>query len=202
MNRNTLLWGLLTILFAAIIVYSFSGGEPRAEYIERIAEQRAAKDNYFEKNDQSPFVSNNIPFQGLNYYAPDPDYRVTAQISKVNNNTAVELITNDNVQKEYIPYGYAEFKLKGKNHKLLLFEMGDEYKDKLFLPFADETSARETYGAGRYLDIDKPTGNTVIIDFNQAYNPYCAYVDNYSCPFPPKENILDIEIKAGEKTYQ
>jgi Uncharacterized conserved protein len=90
------------------------------------------------------------------------------------------------------------------NNRVLILEFiqSGSYRGTLFLPFADETSADETYGAGRYLDLKKtPGASTMVLDFNKAYNPYCAYSDNFSCPFPPKENILKVAIKAGEKSY-
>jgi hypothetical protein len=86
-------------------------------------------------------------------------------------------------------------------NKLLLLEMEKPFQNKLFIPFADETSANQTYGAGRYLEADKPNGNIVALDFNLAYNPYCAYSEEYSCPFPPPENLLSVAIEAGEKKY-
>jgi uncharacterized protein (DUF1684 family) len=76
------------------------------------------------------------------------------------------------------------------------------FRGKLFLAFGDETSARETYGAGRYLDVQKvPGSKTITLDFNKAYNPYCAYNETFSCPLPPQENLLQVAIKAGEQTY-
>jgi uncharacterized protein (DUF1684 family) len=103
----------------------------------------------------------------------------------------------------FIKYGYATFKLKDKSHKLLLLLQlnNEDEKDKLFLPFTDKTNGFETYGGGRYLDLDLEKDDQLIIDFNFAYNPFCAYNDNYTCPVPPAENQLDIEIKAGEKEY-
>jgi uncharacterized protein (DUF1684 family) len=101
-------------------------------------------------------------------------------------------------------YAYAEFDLGGFHNKLLILEgIGiGPVRGKLFLAFGDATSAGETYGAGRYLDIAKAPGSkTVLLDFNQAYNPYCAYTDKFSCPLPPVENLLEIAVKAGEKTY-
>ena len=73
--------------------------------------------------------------------------------------------------------------------------------DQLFLPFIDKTSGNETYGAGRYIDLDFPINKEIIVDFNKAYSPYCAYTDAYSCPFPPRSNQLDVAIEAGEKAY-
>ena len=80
--------------------------------------------------------------------------------------------------------------------------MTAEYEDYLFLPFTDKTNGDSSYGGGRYLDLKLPEGDSIIIDFNQAYNPYCAYNDKYSCPVPPKSNNLDIEVLAGVKTFK
>jgi hypothetical protein len=86
--------------------------------------------------------------------------------------------------------------------EISLLEAFPEYKDLLFIPFKDLTNGRESYGGGRYIDIKNPAGKSAIIDFNLAYNPSCAYgSDKYSCPIPPKENFLQVKIKAGEKTY-
>ena len=116
----------------------------------------------------------------------------------------VVLATNDGKEQRFIEYAYAEFDLDGYHHKLLILEVADmgPFKGKLFFAFGDETSADETYGAGRYLDLEKvPGASTITLDFNKAYNPYCAYTANYSCPLPPSQNLLRIPIKAGEKIY-
>jgi uncharacterized protein (DUF1684 family) len=108
------------------------------------------------------------------------------------------------MEKKYLEYAFAEFELNNVVCKLLILEIADnsEYRGTLFLPFADETSAKETYGAGRYLELKKTPGATsVTLDFNAAYNPYCAYADNFSCPFPPKQNFLKTAVRAGEKKY-
>jgi uncharacterized protein (DUF1684 family) len=114
------------------------------------------------------------------------------------------LPTSDGEEKQYKEYAYAEFSLDGEKNKLLILEIIDvgPYRGTLFLAFADATSANETYGAGRYLDLKKVPGATsVTLDFNKAYNPYCAYSDKFSCPFPPKENVLKVAVKAGEKSF-
>ena len=107
---------------------------------------------------------------------------------------------------EYVKYGEAHFSLDGKNFVLNLFQNTAETKvgeaDYLFLPFTDLTSGVDTYGGGRYIDQKIPEGNSIIIDFNQSYNPYCAYNPRYSCPIPPPENDLLIEIMAGVKDFK
>src|SRR5258706_16232832 len=116
----------------------------------------------------------------------------------------IVLPTSDGKEKRYLEYAFVEFELNDVPSKLLILEIVDDgqYRGALFLAFADSTSATETYGAGRYLDLKKTPGATSItLDFNEAYNPYCAYSDNFSCPFPPKENILKTAVRAGEKKY-
>jgi hypothetical protein len=140
----------------------------------------------------------------LNYYPADIRYRVTADLTPIMNKKTVTLATNDGKEQRYIQYATAEFDLDGYHNKLLILEVLDSgpFQGKLFLAFGDATSTVETYGAGRYLDVNKvPGSNTITLDFNKAYNPYCAYVEKYSCPFPPSENLLLVGIKAGEKIY-
>ena len=190
---------------ATIIYYSISGGESLEEYTAIILKEREEK-NLFLKNDTgSPFnMDSTIKFTALNYYAPDLKYKVTADIMPISPKKVIVLPTSDGIEKKYLEYAYAEFKLEGKENKLLILEVMDAgpYKGTLFLAFADETSADETYGAGRYIDLKKvPGATTLTIDFNKAYNPYCAYSDGFSCPFPPKENVLAVKVRAGEKSY-
>jgi len=113
------------------------------------------------------------------------------------------LATSDGQEKKYLEYAHAEFELNNTVCRLLILEIVDgDYRGTLFLAFADSTSANETYGAGRYLDLKKtPGASSITLDFNNAYNPYCAYSDNFSCPFPPKENVLKTAVRAGEKKY-
>ena len=152
----------------------------------------------------SPFAGSKGMFQGLRYFSPDLKYKINAELEPIENKKMIVLPTSDGLEKKYLEHAYAEFKLDGVLHRLLILEITDEgpYRGTLFLAFADETSTRETYGAGRYLELKKiPGASSVILDFNKAYNPYCAYSNNFSCPFPPKENVLKVAIKAGEKSY-
>jgi len=202
--KSILIIGIV-IALVAILYYSFTGNENSEAYITRIQKMREEKDNDMRTAPDSPFASDSThSFKGLTYYPVDAAYRIQARLTKVEQPKTVSLPTSDNKEKSYLEYAYAEFELQGVSSKLLILEIMDmgPYRGTLFLAFADQTSATETYGAGRYLDIKKVPGSTsVLLDFNEAYNPYCAYNDNFSCPFPPKENILNIRIEAGEKTY-
>ncbi len=148
-------------------------------------------------SEDSPFEGQ--AFDSLNYYPPDLTYRIVARFEAPENASIITLGTNDGKNEDYLTYGFAEFKLDGKSQRLRILENVEE--EKLFIPFGDETSAEETYGAGRYLDIEHHGSRTIVLDFNRAYNPYCAYVDNFTCPLPPPENLLTVAIRAGEKTY-
>ncbi|MBA4144910.1 MAG: hypothetical protein C0523_04045 [Cytophaga sp.] len=197
---------LIVIVIAGVLIYSFSSGSESAEqYISEIKKERAEKDNFMKKDEGSPFVQDStIAFSPLHYFEPDVKYRVNASIEPVQNKKMVVLATSDGKEKKYMEYAYARFKLNGVESKLLILEIVDmgPYKGTLFLAFADETSAKETYGAGRYLDLKKvPGAATLLLDFNKAYNPYCAYSEKFSCPFPPSENIVKVAIAAGEKTF-
>lgn len=197
---------ILIIIVAAVVAgfyYSFTGSDTSEAYVARIEQVRTEKDNSFRSGDDSPF-GDSIEFTGLHYFPIDARYRVNARLTEINPKKPVVLPTSDGREKSYLEYAYAEFTLDGVQNKLLILEIMDmgPYRGTLFLAFADKTSANETYGAGRYLDVKKVPGATSItLDFNEAYNPYCAYNDTYSCPFPLKENVLAVEIKAGEKTY-
>ncbi len=196
---------MIAIVVAAItLIYSFTGQDDTA-YITKIQKQREEKDRFMRTASDSPFAKNVAEYTGLNWFAPDKKFLVKAKLVAVENKKAVVLPTSDGKTKRYMEYAYAEFKLDGKEHRLLILEIIDmgPYKGTLFLAFGDQTSARETYGAGRYLDVKKTRGqNSITLDFNEAYNPYCAYNDNFSCPLPPQENLLSIAINAGEKNYK
>ncbi len=196
---------IIAILATLMIIYfSLSpSGTSDKHYASAILKERVDKDDYMKNSDESPFTDKSA-FTGLKYFEPDPKYKVTARLKPVENKKVVVLATSTGEERHYLEYAWAEFELDGVEHKLLILEvmaMGPT-RGSLFLGFADETSAKETYGAGRYLDIKKvPGAGSITLDFNKAYNPYCAYTDNYSCPFPPRENLLPIAVLAGEKNY-
>lgn len=197
-TRIALIIGLLTVIIFSL--YSLLLTSEVGDYAETINTERAEKDIWLSNDFNSPFVVTNTPFRRLRYYDPESDYKVRAKFIAAVSNDTVTLITNTGENQRYEIFGSALFEIDGISCILKLLHK--EGSEQLFLPFIDETSGNETYGAGRYIDLDFPINDEIIIDFNKAYSPYCAYTELYSCPFPPRSNILAVAIEAGEKTYQ
>ena len=189
--------GLITIIILS--VYTIMLSTKVDDYSRELLGQRTTKDVWFSNDFESPFLKTNTPFQRLNYFPPNQEFIITANFIKNNNADSVSLITNLGEAQAYLIYGTASFNVNDIECvlQLLYLDSGGE----LFIPFMDNTSGQSTYGAGRYLEAPIPTGDKIILDFNNAYNPYCAYVEGFSCPFPPKSNILKVAIESGEKTY-
>lgn len=204
MKRSNLIIFAGLVAVIALIIYSLQGGKSAADYLSYIEKDRKDKEEYLKSGEGSPFVRDNIPFEGLKYFPANEKFNIKAKLESIEEKKVILLGTSDNKEQKYLEYAYAIFELDGVKNKLLILEsmeMGPQ-RGQLFLAFADETSGIETYGAGRYLDVKKVPGATSVeLDFNLAYNPYCAYSDSFSCPFPPKENILTVAILAGEKNY-
>ncbi|WP_018630081.1 DUF1684 domain-containing protein [Niabella aurantiaca] len=143
------------------------------------------------------------------FFPVDESYRVTARFTKETNSTWMPVATSSGKPKQYRIYGWLEFTLAGSKQKLALYQsqfllQQKVYADYLFLPFKDATNGKESYATGRYLDLKTTDirNGQLILDFNKAYNPYCAYVsEGYSCPVPPRENHLKIAINAGEQQF-
>lgn len=203
--KRSILWVLAILLAISSFVYfSISTGPSPEEYAAAIQADRQLKEEFLANGSESPFKNAPKPFQGLSYFPPDPKYRVTADLEPIREKRVRQLITNTGEYERYLDYAWASFELDGNACRLLILEVMDmgPNRGKLFLAFADETSAKETYGGGRFMDLKKVAAATTIeLDFNQAYNPYCAYNHNYSCPLPPPENLLKVPIPAGEKVY-
>lgn len=155
----------------------------------------------------SPLMSEDLKnFKSLEFFPINSKYFVKAKFERAKNEKVFEMKTTGTRTPKYIKYGTLYFNLNGSAHKLNVYQnielsKSEQYKDYLFLPFSDLTSGKESYIGGRYIELKIPKGNTMAIDFNQAYNPYCAYNHKYSCPLVPLENDLKTEIKAGVKTF-
>lgn len=162
---------------------------------------RTQKDQYFKTSNDSPIPAQlKAVFEGLEYYPPDWNFRFEGPVIRYPNPSKFQIITTSGIWRDAIKFGYIRFLLAGKEFKLEVYRLLDlQEKNLLFIPFVDANVGKETYPAGRYIDlVEKPDGRYVI-DFNAAYNPSCAYGGDYPCPVTPKENHLPIAIPAGEK---
>ncbi|TDU42697.1 hypothetical protein BXY82_0090 [Gelidibacter sediminis] len=146
-------------------------------------------------------------FTGLDFFKFDSAYVVQATFKRTEDEKPFKMKTTTDRLATYVKYGEVSFTLHGATYQLNVYQDQDllndeEYEDYLFLPFLDHTNGEETYGAGRYIDLSIPEGNVITIDFNTAYNPYCAYNEKYSCPIVPRVNYVDAEVRAGVKDYK
>ena len=166
---------------------------------------RRQKDKFFKESDESPLLSDDKAlFAGLHYYPVNPEFRVVATLVAEAHPGIFKVQTTTGDFKEYTRLGRLEFHLGGQPYSLTAFmPPSDEplHGNRIFVPFRDKTSAKDTYGAGRYIDLNKKAGDEYLLDFNRAYSPFCAYSPYYSCPLPPGENNLPVEILAGEKMF-
>ncbi|MHA2502297.1 MAG: DUF1684 domain-containing protein [Candidatus Kariarchaeaceae archaeon] len=169
-------------------------------YSAQIQRDRTDKDRFFEKSPHSP-LSHHLRhnFQGLEYYPVSEDYRFELPLVPHDEIETVEMDTSDGKIKYFDRVGYLEFDSGAGPTKIQVYQ-SHQNRQNYFIPFRDKTSGKETYGAGRYLDVESH-GGVFELDFNKAYNPMCAYSDAYSCPFPPMENWLEVPIEAGEKNF-
>jgi uncharacterized protein (DUF1684 family) len=204
MKRSNILLLVAIAGIITLIIYSLQGGQPSENYTAEIEKERKDKDEFMKSDKGSPFQVDSLEFHGLNYFPIDPKFNIKAKLVHIEKKKVVILGTSDGKQQKYLEYAHAIFNMDGVENKLLILEVMDmgPQRGKLFLAFADATSSAETYGAGRYLDVKKVhAASSIQLDFNLAYNPYCAYTDSFTCPFPPKENVLAIAVRAGEMNY-
>lgn len=168
-----------------------------------ILEYRREKDQAFRNEADSPIPQEERHnFLGLKYYEPDPAYYVPTKLVPPPEPTQSKMPTSDGDERVFEVAGTFSFKAAG-HHGMLTVYRQDNADNSLFIPFKDTTAPTETYGAGRYLDLPwRPPNSFLFLDFNLAYNPYCAYNDDFSCPFPPRENWLPFPVRSGEKKYR
>lgn len=203
------LWLLLLCLGVLLTVIACDSSRPnRLETLrhkKEVLEARHDKDRFFKTSRNSPLLDQQQwKFTALSYFPVDMAYRVTARYQSLAKPLEFKIRTSTGHERLYRTVGRLDFTLSDKPLTLFAYqEQGEEAPvgDALFIPFTDLTSGTESYGGGRYLDVEKPTGESVALDFNLAYNPYCAYNHNFSCPIPPAENHLDVPIRAGEMPF-
>lgn len=169
------------------------------EHAARIGSMRKDKDQWFRYAADSP-IEDRASFAGLSYFPVDPALRFRVKLVRHARPRAIVMQTSDGAVREYSNVGHFEVTVEGANVQVQAYQAPGA--DAIFVPFRDRTSGKETYGAGRYLDLHPiAPGDEFDLDLNLAYNPMCAYSDAFSCPFPPPENWLPVAVRAGEKSY-
>ena len=203
MKQKHILTLLVGVVILIAVTYTLTSTESPEAYQGKIEAERERQFKFIRFNAESPLSDEQKQaFTKLNFYPIDPAYKVKALMVPIENKKVREVPLTDGSKERYIEHSYAEFELGGKKQKLLLLQSMDEPdKRNFFLAFADETSGLETYGGGRYINARQDGKTSITLDFNLAYNPYCAYNPDYACPLPPKENLMDIAIPVGEKNY-
>lgn len=170
-----------------------------------VLQARRERDRAFKYDPQSPIPEEaRIRFQGLDYFPLNPGLRFQVKLNRYPVPERIRMATNTGEVREGLKYGYFEFRVQEEVCRLQVYRLDDDANPRqpyLFIPFRDATTGKETYGAGRYLDLRENTSGTYDLDFNRAYSPSCAYGGDFSCPIPPEENRLSIPIRAGEKIY-
>jgi hypothetical protein len=190
--------------FLFLILSLFLNAQTEKENIATIKKfQKELNEEYLNPK-ETPLRGDNLKnFKKHPFFPINLKYRVTANFVKTENPVPFELPTSSGRFQKYREYGKAEFEIDGKKYVLTIYqnlrliEM-EKYKDHLFLPFRDLTNEKETYGGGKYMDLKIPSGNEIVLDFNQSYQPFCAYnAFDYNCPIVPEENKLPVRIEAG-----
>lgn len=204
MKSSHLLFILASLVVLAAVAYMFTAAESPEDYREKIETERERQFKYIRFNAESPLTEEQKRgLKSLKFYAIDPAYRVKARLLPIEIKKVREVPLTDGSTERYLEHSWAEFELGGKTNKVLLLQsLSESDMRNFFLAFADETSGKETYGGGRYLNVRQDGKNSITIDFNLAFNPYCAYNPDFACPLPPRENILGIAIRVGEKNYE
>ena len=176
--------------------------------IKGILDHREQLNNTFKNPETSPLPDRyRKDFETLDFFPRDTTYIVKATLVRTPDGLPFLMPTTTNEQEREVVYGIVYFQLNGIDHRLEIYQneelkLKQGFEDYLFLPFTDQTNGEETYGGGRYIDLRVPQTDTMTIDFNRAYNPYCAYNKKYSCPIVPRVNHLDTKVLAGLKDFE
>ncbi len=166
--------------------------------MSELTDYRAEKDEFFRRHPQSPLTpEQRNGFVGLQYFPENEALRLEVQVEPLKDEQPMQMQTSTGGVQTYIRYGRFKFQVDGQDAELTIYQNEHGY----FLPFVDSLAGKETYPAGRYMEPESLPGNHFFVDFNLAYNPYCAYNEMWSCPITPPENRLKVPIRAGEKLF-
>jgi hypothetical protein len=194
----------LLVLFSLLLILNC---ENKKRYDKSFTPFQKEMNEFFKDASISPLKEKDLKnFKGLDFFAFDSSYVVNAALTRTPEEKSFKMKTTTDRLPEYIKYGIVTFDLFNKSYSLNIYRNLDiinneGYQDYLFLPFLDDTNGFESYGGGRYIDLDIPKGDNLVIDFNSAYNPYCVYDEKYSCPIVPRDNYLSIKINVGVKAF-
>lgn len=178
------------------------GSREKKIYIDDLMEMRGQKDVFFKTSSQSPLTpAQKASFKHLNYFPINFNLIFQVKLLKESKRRRIGIEATGGETRPAIDYGEFQFEVSGKKVKLHVYRMLPDSSGDLFVPFVDLTCGKTSYSGGRYIDLRKNKSGVYSLDFNYAYNPYCAYNHNYSCPIVPRENHLDVSIKAGEMKY-
>ena len=190
------------------LVLIFLGCQSQKKSIKTYSEFQKAQNIFFKDASTSPLKSKDLKaFNGIDFFPIDSSFVVKSQLKRTPNTSYFEMkTTTERVTKERV-FGTISFRLNESYFELNVYQSepslkSDAESDYLFLPFLDDSNGETTYGGGRYIDLTIPSGNILVIDFNKAYNPYCAYNEKYSCPIVPRENYLPLKVTAGVKRFK
>lgn len=196
------------LLLSLIFVSSVVAQENHADFLKGVlAFQKELNAEYADK-ESSPLTKEDLEqFKKLEFYPANEKFNVKARFVRTENEKPFQMKTTTSRRPVYEKYAEVHFEIEGNAYKLNVYQSHDlrkmaAYKKYLFIPFTDLTSGDGSYGGGRYIDLEIPETDEIILDFNHAYNPYCAYNPKYSCPIPPSENFLDITVEAGVKAFK
>lgn len=177
------------------------------EKVQAILDYQEERNEEFRNPETSPLPDRyRKDFEGLDFFPADTNYIVTATFERTPDAEPFQMPSTTDESTWEIVYGKVHFELNGMRHELEVYQglelrNREGFKDYLFLPFLDLTNGEETYGGGRYLDLRIPNSDTMIIDFNKAYNPYCVYNKKYSCPLVPRQNFMNTKVMAGVRDF-
>jgi uncharacterized protein len=190
------------------VLLIFSACAQNSAYLGEIQAYQNELNEQFTDPEESPLTKEDLAgFDGLVFFPINDKFKVDASFERITDEAPFEMPTSTDRKPIYQKYGAATFNLNNQNFTLSIYQNlalteTPGYEEYLFLPFTDASNGVSTYGGGRYIELSIPDGYQIVIDFNKAYNPYCAYNSRYSCPIPPKENDLDVEILAGVMAYK
>ena len=194
------------VLILVLLVSVFSCKQDKQPILGETEWQKEMNADYKDATKSPLKEKDRKEFKGLEFYKFDSTYVVNAKLTRTPDEKPFKMKTTTDRLPNYVKYGVVEFQLEEKTHQLDIFQnldiLEDEgYEDYLFLPFLDNTNGEGSYSGGRYVEARIPEGDEIILDFNTAYNPYCAYNDKYSCPIVPRSNYVDADVKAGVKAF-